>query len=147
MPCSRQQSPRSVIKQAQTASPDKGQINSGTTDNSQLTSPRRWAECRDGNPTAVWMTSPLLHKLSTWVSFSQPAFHFRTNCWVSEPYRDLQTGSYHYKALPGMNGRSDHCKTLPGKKGGSDHRKAPARTPTTLTGGFRSFPQSLKTVP
>ena len=103
----------------QTANPDKGQINIGITDYSQRTSPRRWAACRDWDPTAVLMTSHLLQKLS--FSCSQTAFHLRTNFWVSEPYRDLQTGSDHCQAQPDMNGGSDHCKAQPDMNVGSDH--------------------------
>jgi hypothetical protein len=51
----------------QTASPYKVQINIGITDYSQRISPRRWAACRDGDPTAVLMSSHLLQKLSKYV--------------------------------------------------------------------------------
>jgi len=137
----------------QTANPDKGQINIGITDYSPRTSPRRWAACRDGDPTAVLMTSHLLQKLN--FSCSQPALHLRTNFWVSEPYRDLRTGADHCHAQPDMNAGSDHCKALRGSWLKTTALpiiplrfsfRISAGTPTILTGEFRSFSQSLKTV-
>ena len=110
--------------QQSVSKPYKGQINIGITDYSQRISPRRWAACRDGDPSAVLMPSHLLQKLSTCFSCSQLAFHFRTIFWVSELCRDLRTGSDHCQAQPDMNGESDHCQAQPGMNSGSDHCQA-----------------------